>query len=103
MHHSGNPLTDGFLESNLYVSSALKISLLAGNDSSRPVYCSAQKPSTFSLQAMGANAQRRDVAVTEKFRTGETEQLTVGTVKEADGWKVDSIACGASLSSASPR
>lgn len=101
MHHSGNLLTDGSIENNLYLTSAFKTSLKAGNDNMRPVYCAAQKPSTFSLQAMGANQQHRNVAVTEKFRTGETVQVTVGTVKEADGWKVDSITCGASLSSIS--
>jgi len=101
MHHSGNPLTDGFIGSNPYLSSAFKSSLQAVGDGMHPVYCAGQKPSTFSLVAMGANPQRRDVAVTEQFHTGEMVQLTVGTVKETDGWKVDTITCGTSSSASS--
>ena len=101
MHHSGNAFTDGFIDSNPYLTSTFKTSLHAGDGSMHAVYCAAQKPYTFSLEAMGTNSQHRNVLVTEKFHTGEMVQLTVGTMKEADGWKVDAVTCGASLSSAS--
>ncbi len=100
MHHTGNAFTDGFAANNPYLSASFK-SNISMNGTMDPVYCAPGRPSTFSLVAIGASAQSRNVIVTETFRDGTKTQVTVGTVKEADGWKVNSLTCGASAASAS--
>lgn len=97
--HQSDPVASGFVASSRYLTETARTSLQAGGVTA--IYCTNQKPSTFSLVAIGASTTQRNVIVTESFHSTPTVKLTVSTVHQADGWKIDSVTCETSSSAMS--
>ncbi|HVW66257.1 MAG TPA: hypothetical protein VHA78_00835 [Candidatus Peribacteraceae bacterium] len=87
------------LSNSPYLTDSAKAAVQAGGMST--VFCANQKPSNFSLVAIGASNTQRNVVVTEMFHAGSNIDVTVSAVHQADGWKIDSFSCGASAAASS--
>lgn len=87
------------LSGSPYLTDAAKAAVQSGGMSA--VFCANAKPSTFTLVAIGASQTQRNVVVTESFHSMPTVDVTVSAVHQADGWKIDGIACGASSAASS--